>query len=167
MKPAPVTDIIRFMIRRIIRFFDKLEDKVRGGFSRYPIFYAIVGGAGTVFCWRGLWHIADFVSANYFTIFYSFNNPASPSPAVDMPYLWDGLISLALGTGLLLITGLFVATFIGDHIIVSGLKHEKKVAEKTEKEVEEEEDIIKRVHEELHIFSKRLEAIEKKLDDKR
>lgn len=142
----------------IFKFFDKLEDSVRGLLSHYPIFYAMIGGAGTVFCWRGLWHIADFVSTNYLPY------AGVETSTVDLPHLIDGLFSLGIGTILLLITGLFVATFIGDHIIVSGLRHGKKVAEKTMEDLEEEANIVKKVHEELHTLSERLEAIEKKLD---
>lgn len=151
------------MVKPIIKFFDKLEDKVRGWFSHYPILYAIVGGTGTVFCWRGLWHIADYLSANYLDGLYIFGGPDYESASLDLRYLLDGVASLVVGSILLLMTGLFVATFIGDHIIVSGLKHEKKVAEKTEEEVKEEESIVKKVHEELHAFSERLQKIEEKL----
>lgn len=144
----------------IVKFFDKLEDKVRGWFSHYPIFYAIVGGAGTVLFWRGVWHTADFVSALYF------HQRDGAITTIDGPFLWDGFISLILGLVILLMTGLFVATFIGDHIIISGVRHEKKVTEKTEEEVEEEESIVKKLHEELHAIGKRLEDIGSRLDKK-
>jgi uncharacterized protein YneF (UPF0154 family) len=39
----------------------------------------------------------------------------------------------------LLATGLFVSYFIGDTVLMSGLKHQKKITDKTEKEIEEEE----------------------------
>ena len=39
----------------------------------------------------------------------------------------------------MLLIGLFVSFFIGDTILISGLKQEKKLTEKTEKEVAEEE----------------------------
>ncbi|MBM3257591.1 MAG: hypothetical protein FJY98_04750 [Candidatus Liptonbacteria bacterium] len=149
-------------MRSILHFFDKLEDKVRGWFSHFPILYAIVGGVGTVLFWRGVWHTADFISMSYF-------HPVSLAgevSTIDYPFLWDGLVSLVLGIVILLITGLFVASFIGDHIIISGVRHEKKVTEKTEKEVKEEEQMIKRVHKELHVFTKKLERLEKKLDGK-
>lgn len=101
------------MMKEIIHFFDKAEDKVRGRLSHYPIIYAIVGGIGIVLFWRGVWHIAD-------------------------TFELSGLASLILGVGMLLITGLFVSFFIGESIIITGIKREKKVVEKTENEIEEE-----------------------------
>ncbi|MBI2889122.1 MAG: hypothetical protein HYY10_04350 [Candidatus Liptonbacteria bacterium] len=151
-------------MRVIIKFFDKLEDKVRAWFSHYPIFYAIVGGVGTVLFWRGVWHTADFFSARYFHPIMAESGALNVLDAsVDFPFFWDGFVSLILGTVILLMTGLFVASFIGDHIIISGVRHEKKVTEKTEEEVEEEESVLKKVHEELHGIGKRLEEIEKKI----
>ena len=47
------------MTCKIIKFFDKLEDKVRARLSHYPILYALVGGVGIVLFWRGVWHVAD------------------------------------------------------------------------------------------------------------
>lgn len=161
------------MIRGIWHFFDKLEDKVRGWFSHYPILYAIVGGMGTVLMWRGIWHTADFLSARYFHhggVGLIAGGQVGPLGAVDysldLPFLWDGFLSLVLGLGILLITGLFVSTFIGDHIIISGVRHEKKVTEKTEGEVEEEEGVVRKMHEELHMIERRLEEVEAKLDER-
>ena len=147
------------MIKDILFFFDKLEDKVRGAFSHYPIVYAIVGGIGTVLFWRGVWHMADFVSVSYII-------PHDPSITINLPSFVDGAASFVAGLCLLLITGLFVATFIGDHIIVSGLRKEKKLADKTEEEVQKEESIVKQVHDELHSLSESLEKVQKKLDER-
>lgn len=58
----------------------------------------------------------------------------------------------------------FVASFIGDHIIISGIRHEKKVTEKTEEEVTEEAGSLSLIHKELHKISDRLESIEKKVN---
>jgi len=129
------------MLKGIIHFFDKIEDKVRGRLSHYPIIYAIVGGIGIVLFWRGVWHIAD-------------------------TFELSGLTSLLLGVGMLLITGLFVSFFIGESIIITGIKREKKVVEKTENEIEEETasllEMKKDVKKIEHDMEELIEAIEKK-----
>ena len=123
---------------RFIRFFDKLEDHIRGALSRVPIFYALVGGVGVVLFWRGVWHTADL-----------------------FPF-FDGPVSLIAGALILLATGLLVSVFIGDQIIISGLRHEKKLTEKTEMEVEVEEGVLTKIHKELHTVSERLARLEEK-----
>jgi len=113
-------------LQSIRRFFDKLEDKVRGRLSHIPIVYAIIGGAAHVLFWRGVWHLAD-------------------------DYGLSSWGSIIIGTLVLLGTGLIVASFIGDSIIISGIKHGKKVTEKTEKEVMEGEYTLQNVH--LHVIN--------------
>jgi len=147
-------------IRPIVKFFDKLEDKIRGFLSHYPILYGIIGGIGTVLAWRGIWHTADFLSTYYF------DGSGTGMSTTDYPVFLDGLVSLVLGIAILLMTGLFVASFIGDHIIISGIKHEKKVTEKTEEEVKSEESALSTIHKELHGISERLDRIEKKISGK-
>lgn len=147
-------------MKKIIKFFDKLEDKVRRWLSHFPIFYAIIGGTGIILFWRGIWHLADYLS-----IVYIVNN-GKPVSTIDLPSLIDGVISTFVGLIMLLMTGLFVSSFIGNHIIISGLKGEKKITEKTEAEVKEEESVIKKIHDEIHLLAKRLENIEKKLEDR-
>lgn len=58
-------------------------------------------------------------------------------------------IQLLISTILLLITGLMVSVFIGDRIILSGLRHEKKLEEKTEELVEEEVITLKNIQNEI------------------
>ncbi len=110
----------------MLKFFDKLEDKTRGHLSRAPILYALVGGIAIVFFWRGVWHTADEVEVW----------------GGVWAFLFDPIVSLIISIIALLITGLFVSFFIGDRIILSGLRHEKKIEEKTEAEVREEEAMI-------------------------
>ena len=112
---------------RIFKFFDKLEDRIRGWLSRRPFLYAIFGGAGVVVFWRGVWHSADFISAYILSW-------KSESPTIDLTQGMDGFLSMLVGAVILLLTGLFVSSFIGNEMIISGLKGEKKVSEKTEAE---------------------------------
>ncbi len=127
------------MIKFIVKFFDKLEDKVRGRLSHKTIIYAFIGGTSTVLFWRGVWHLAD-------------------------DYGMSSWGSFLVGGGLLLITGLFVATFIGEQVILSGLKGEKKLADKTEDEVRKEANILFDLRREFDEIVDRLEKIENKLN---
>jgi len=111
-------------IKGVVDFFDKMEDHIRGSLSRFPIPYAMIGGIGIVLFWRGVWHLADEINLN-------------------------SLASLVIGTVILLMAGLFTSMFIGDHIILSGLKHEKKITDLTEKEVETEKDLLEHIKEDV------------------
>ena len=117
------------MIRKVIIYFDKLEDKVRGHLSRYPILYTIIGGVAIVLFWRGVWHTADILQAKGGWLGFFFYEP----------------VNLLIVAGVLLLTGLFVSYFIGDTILISGLKGQKKATEKTEKEIKEEEEQIEQI----------------------
>ena len=119
-------------MKKIISFFDKLEDNIRIAFSKRPIIYAFVGGTAIVLFWRGVWMVAD-----------------------TIPFL-TGPVSIVVSVVTLLAMGLFVSFFIGDNIIISGLKKEKKLDEKVASEVKTELDILNDVQ-------KRLNDIEKEL----
>lgn len=133
----------------IIRFFDKLEDKIRGFLSHFPIVYAIIGGIGVVLFWRGVWHTADAIS-----VMYIFSEPGT----ISFPNMYDGLISFGIGMLLLLLSGLFVSTFIGNEIIISGLRGEKRIAEKTEKEVKTEAEAIEELKKEIQKIANKLDS---------
>ena len=136
------------MFKIIYTFFDKLEDRIRGRLSRKPIGYAFLGGVGIVLFWRGVWHSVDAFMVHYFS--------ATPFDAsIDITGLpwWDGPLSLAVGTVLLLLSGLFVANFIGNEVILSGIKGEKKVVDKTEDEIREEMRSITDMKKELKLIS--------------
>lgn len=115
---------------RVFRFFDKLEDKVRAALSRHPILYTLIGAIAIVLFWRGVWLTADL-----------------------FPFL-SGPNSLILSVLVLLVTGLFVSFFIGERIIISGLKQEKKLFEKTEEEVKEEAGELTKIEEKLEEIEK-------------
>lgn len=112
------------LMRKIMRPFDLLEDKIRARLSRRPVLYAFIGSIGVVLIWRGIWMVAD-----------DFGLP--------------GWASVALGVILTLATGLFVSIFIGDRVIISGLKKEKRIDEKTEEDLRKEEAILLEIKEEL------------------
>lgn len=98
-------------LKKVVVFFDKFEDKVRAQLSRMPILYALIGAVGIILIWKGVWETAE-----------------------SVPTLW-GPGSILLGLIILLATGLLVSFFIGDSVILSGLKREKKLAEKSEKDL--------------------------------
>ncbi len=58
------------------------------------------------------------------------------------PFL-TGPVSIIISVGTLLLTGLFISFFVGDAIIMSGIKGEKKLVEKAESEIEEEAGLLK------------------------
>lgn len=128
------------MFKHITVFFDKLEDKVRIALSHYPIPYALIGGVGIVLFWKGVWETAE-----YFP-------------------LLGGPPSAVLGAVILLVTGLLVSFFIGDSIILSGYKHEKKLAEKTEAEVRSEKDAVQNILSKLDAIEKRLDVLDKEIE---
>ncbi len=118
---------------KVLNFFDKLEDNVRSLLSKAPITYSLLGGTGIVLFWRGLWHTADFLQSDTWWGAILFSGPGS----------------LLLGLIILLISGLFVSVFIGESIVMSGIKNEKKITEKTETEIQEERDFLINMDKEL------------------
>lgn len=138
-------------MKNIINFFDILEDKIRGKLSRWPILYAFIGGAGVIIFWRGIWHSMDFL-----TQYLSQNFFYAPETILIEFAWWDGPLSILIGMLLLLPTGVFVSSFIGNEIIISGIKGEKKLNEKTEAEVEEEMTELVQIKKELGKISNKL-----------
>ncbi|HYF12801.1 MAG TPA: hypothetical protein VD928_00685 [Candidatus Paceibacterota bacterium] len=98
-------------MRKIIHFFDKLEDRVRAQLAHSPVLYSLIGGVGIVLFWKGTWETAELA-----------------------PWLY-GPASIVVGVLIMLLTGLLVSFFIGDSIIISGFKREKKLVERSEQEI--------------------------------
>lgn len=98
-------------MKKLVTFFDRLEDKIRIKLSHSPILYSLIGAVGIILLWKGVWEVAELV-----------------------PVL-HGFGSIVLGMAILLASGLLVSFFIGDSIILSGFKREKKLVDKTEKEI--------------------------------
>ena len=128
-------------LKNIVKFFDKLEDKVRGKLSRYPILYGFIVGIGLVLFWRGVWHIADDINLG-------------------------SLISIIIGAITLLITGIFVSEFLGKKLIISGIVGEQKIEKKEEKEIETEETQIRNLQSTLRRVEEKLDHIDKEMEEK-
>jgi hypothetical protein len=124
-------------MKGVFHFFDKLEDKIRAGLSHSPVLYALIGGTAIVLFWRGVWMTAD-----------------------TIPFL-TGPVSILISIIVLLITGLFVSFFVGDSIIISGLKKEKKLDEKIASEIKTETDVLSEINKKLDHVDKKLEDIKK------
>ena len=138
------------MFKSLARFFDLLEDKVRARLSHRSILYALIGGVCTVLFWRGIWHSADILMVQGGFLGDFFYEPTS--------IIWTSIV--------LLMTGLFVSNFIGERIVISGLKREKKVTDKTETEVEEEETKIRRLEEKIDVLIREVSTIKDELAKK-
>lgn len=122
------------MLKKINHYFDRLEDKIRGVLSHVPIIYAIFGGLVVVMFWRGVWESIDILWKSDNIYFKWFFYPP---------------ISLVFSIIILLMIGLMVSTFIGHRIIMSGLKNEKKVEERAEEIIKEEEITLEHVMAEI------------------
>lgn len=136
-------DTIHTMYKKILNFFDKLEDYIRGHLSRYPIVYTLIGGVAIVLFWRGVWHTADLLQAQGGWLGWLFYEPTN----------------MVIVTIILLASGLFVSYFIGDTILMSGMKGEKKLADKTEREIREEEAELKKIQATIKEIEKDVEQI--------
>ena len=137
------------MINKILSFFDKFEDNVRGHLSRYPIIYTIIGGIAVVVFWRGVWHYADILQAKGGILGFIFYEP----------------INMLIVTAILLATGLFVSYFIGDAIILSGAKSQKKLAEKTSKEIFSEEATLAEIKQAVDDIKSEVDEIKREVEE--
>lgn len=132
------------IIEGIYYFFDKVEDRIRGTLSKHTFIYTFIGGAGVILFWRGVWHSADLLES---------------SGGVNS-FIFSSVGSIILGGIILLSTGLFVSIFIGDSVIISGLKKEKKIIDKTGDEIQDEKTDIQKTLEVMADIKKEIEILE-------
>lgn len=140
------------IFKKVFKFFDRTEDKTRSKLSKHPVFYAAIGAVGLVLLWRGVWMVADSLSI--------FNNDP-----FDKAAFIDGLISSVVSVAMLLVSGLFVSFFIGDRIIISGLKQEKKLEEKTKEELDSEINVIAEIKQKIDRIGDNMEEIKESLSN--
>lgn len=129
-------------MKKIIHFFDKLEDKVRAQLSHYPILYSLIAGFAIVMFWRSVWELAN---------------------QMDLSVFWSLIGSVVV----LLVTGVFSSFFVGDTILISGLKKEKKLIEKTEDELNLEAEVLKRMQSDVSREESLLSEIRNELKELR
>lgn len=130
----------RGIFKRISNAFDHLESRVRHVLSKHPTIYALIGGFSIVLFWRGVWEFADQ---------FSFMTP---------------LASMIISALVMLVTGTFVSFFIGEQIIISGLKEEKRVDQKTEVDLKREEWHVQRLVRQIEEMRTDISEIKKNLN---
>jgi hypothetical protein len=123
-------------LNKVVRFFDKLEDKIRARLSRRPIIYSLIGGVALVLFWRGVWLTAD-----------------------QFEFL-TGPVSILISVLILLLIGLFASFFVGDQIVISGIRQEKKIVEKTETEIKSEASLVSEIKGQLDRIEKKMKSLE-------
>ncbi len=134
------------MVKKVLHYLDKVEDRIRARLSRYPIFYTLIGGVAIVLFWRGVWITADQIAQN-----------------IPPELMWlDGPISVGVSTFILLITGLFLSFFVNDTALIASMKQEKKIVEKTEAEVKEETGTLKHIEEQIQHLEESINNLDNK-----
>jgi len=119
------------IIDEIYKLLNHWGTKFRHKLSHWPLLYAFIGSIGVVLIWRGVWAIAD-----------------------DMNM--SGFMSLALGVFISISSGLFVSFFVGDKIIIAGIKNEKRIDEKNEEEIKQEEETLIKIEKDLKVIKEEL-----------
>lgn len=147
-------------MKRIRVFLERTEEKSRIYLSHRPRLYALIVGIGIVLFWRGVWHSTDLVHT-YLNIFQ--NNLTIDSFA--SPW-WDGPLSFIVGIVVLHFTGAFTSSFIGNELILSGLRGEKRLSQKTESEVKTEEQFVIDIKEELEKMTEKVGQLEREVHKK-
>src|SRR3989344_1137145 len=136
---------------------DKFERKLTVYLSHRPKLYAFIVGVGIVLFWRGVWHTADDLHRYYYLVPSNFDFLTSP--------WWDGPLSLLVGIIILYFTGSFISSFIGNELILSGLRGEKRLSERTETEVETEVRAVSDIKDSILALEGKITDLEKKVHD--
>ena len=139
---------------------------MKPSFNRFHIFlshhsylYATIAGIGIVLFWRGVWHSVDTVHL-YITHYRS----AGSMSVIDSPW-WVGPLSFVVGCLVLYLTRAFVSSFIGNELILSGLRAEKRMTKETEDDVKTEVSKITDIKHTLSAISHKLEELETQVKD--
>ncbi len=137
----------------------KLFNRFHIFLSHHSYLYATIVGVGIVLFWRGVWHSVDLVH-----LYLSQHSITSPLDSVAHPW-WDGPLSFVVGCVVLYMTRAFVSSFIGNELILSGLRTEKKMTKQTEDDVKTEVSTISDIKHTLAAISRKLEELEVQVKD--
>ncbi|OGI91936.1 hypothetical protein A2933_01640 [Candidatus Nomurabacteria bacterium RIFCSPLOWO2_01_FULL_46_18] len=136
---------------------DRAEKKLTVYLSHRPKLYALVVGIGIVLFWRGVWHTVDNLHRYYYL-----GPSAAAGDFLTSPW-WDGPLSLLVGIIILYFTGSLISSFIGNELILSGLRGEKRLTEKTESEVEMEVRAVSDIKDSILALEGKITDLEKKV----
>lgn len=138
----------------------KIKNNLKVYLSHRPRIYALIVGIGVVLFWRGVWHSVDLIH------FYIDILQNDLSNYESIPW-WDGPLSLIFGIFILNLTSAFTSSFIGNELILSGLRGEERLTKETEKEVKSEENVILEIREELISVTGKIAELEKEMHNKK
>jgi len=117
----------------------------------------MIVGIGIVLFWRGVWHSTDHFPFLLETIY------SQSSTTLVNGVWWDGPFSFIVGCIILSFTGAFTSSFIGNELILSGLRGEKKLNQRTEIDLKNEVFAIADIKDELVMISNKLEILQKQI----
>lgn len=127
--------------------------------SHHSYLYALIAGIGIVLFWRGVWHTVD--------VFHLLLNQYHLTGSLDLgnqPW-WDGPLSFVVGCMLLYATRAFISSFIGNELILSGLRTEKKMTREADTELKTEMGAITDIKEEINTITNALGDLEEEIRD--
>jgi hypothetical protein len=137
----------------------KIRTKIHIFLSHHAYLYAIIVGVGVVLFWRGVWHSVDLI--HFLISRYELSGNLS---LIDQSW-WDGPLSFIVGCIVLYLSRAFVSSFIGNELILSGLRTEKKLNQAKDTELITEVAAITDIKDELSAISRRLGDLEVQIKD--
>lgn len=135
----------------------RCREKITIYLSHRPKLYALIVGIGIVLFWRGVWHSTDLLHT-HFNFYQNYSTIGAPYSS-----WWDGPLSLAVGIVILYFTGAFISSFIGNELILTGLRKEKRLEEKTESEIKSEAQSVSEIRSGLKNVEEKIEELEKEI----
>jgi hypothetical protein len=97
----------------------------------------VISGIGIVMFYRGLWLVLD-----------------------EYPF-FTGWVTLVIATMLLMLSGVFVSQFVSNHVILSGIKRDKKMVEKVGEQLKTDTELTQEVLERVKRIEEKLQSLTK------